>query len=162
MKTVACMGILLALPLTSCGDDPADFAGDFSVNITNRDNGCNFANWTEGETASNIALTVTQDGNDVTATVEGLVGGYLNLVLGSNVFEGQGDGNHLDLTLYGTRSATEGNCTYTVNANLDAVLSGDLLEGQLHYRAATNGNPDCAALEGCLTYQDLNGARPPQ
>jgi hypothetical protein len=26
----------------------------------------------------------------------------------------------------------------------------------------TNGNSDCAAVSGCLTYQEFNGSRPPQ
>lgn len=151
----------IAVAQAGCDDDPADFAGTYTVNVTNRDNGCSFDNWTEGETASNINMTLTQEGSEVTATVDGLVGAYLNLVFGDNQYVGSADGNSLELTLFGTRSATAGNCTYTVNGILDGDLDGDVMQGQLRYEAATNDNPDCALLEGCASIQDFNGTRPP-
>ncbi|MBT8496164.1 MAG: hypothetical protein KJO07_24175 [Deltaproteobacteria bacterium] len=153
--------IIALCALVGCDDDPADFEGNFTIAVTSRDNGCNFDNWMEGDTASNIQMTITQEGAEVTATIEGLVGAYLNLVLGDNEFNGDADGNDVVLTLFGTNSATEGNCTYTVNGVVDGELNGDVLEGQLRYEAATNGNPDCAALEGCASVQDFNGTRPP-
>lgn len=41
------------------GCEPANVAGNYSVNVTNRENGCGFQNWTVGDTASNIAFTIT-------------------------------------------------------------------------------------------------------
>ena len=144
-----------------CGGDPVDATGSYSIAVTNRANGCEFDNWNEGDTASNIPVTVAQDGDEVTATVEGLTGGFLSLALGSNVFAGTVEGNDLSLTLFGTTSTNEGNCTYTINAVLDGTLEGDVLQGEIRYESATNGNPDCAAIEGCASVQDFNGTRPP-
>ena len=79
--------LLLSTCIVACGSDPADFEGDYSINITNRENGCEFDDWQEGNTASNIGVVVTQDGDQVTATVEGVTGAFLGLVLGDNVFE---------------------------------------------------------------------------
>jgi len=39
------------------------------------------------------------------------------------------------------------------------VLSGDTLDGQIDYTSATNGNPDCAGIESCDSFQELTGTR---
>lgn len=158
MRTLVC---LLAVALCACGS-PADVAGNYTVNLTNKDNGCNFANWTVGQMTSGIAITVTQSGGDVTATVGGLGGAYLTAVLGSASFTGTADGNNIDLKLFGTRSATMGNCAYTVNAHLTGGIAGDLLEGTIEYAPATNGSPDCGVLASCVNAQAFNGTRPPK
>ena len=41
-------------------------------------------------------------------------------------------------------------------------MDGDVLVGEIRYTLATNDNPDCAAYEGCVTHQALNGTRPPR
>lgn len=129
--------------------------------VTNRDNGCNFANWTEGDQATGIGVQIAQDGSDVNATITGATGAYLSLVLGSNVFTGDVDGDDLTLTLFGTRSATSGNCTFTYNAELSGDVNGDTMTGRIDYTAKGNGNPDCAPIDGCVTFQEFNGTRPP-
>lgn len=151
------VAILAAL---GCGED-ANVAGSYTIAVTNRTNGCELENWMEGETSSNIPVTITQSGENVTATVDGLVGAYFNAIFGSAAFVGTVSGDDLDLQIIGTRSATEGNCTYTFNAVLSGSVSGDTLTGRIDYQAATNDQPDCAALEGCTSYQDFNGTRPP-
>jgi hypothetical protein len=151
------------LAFSGCGEsDPADVAGEYTIAVTSRENGCNFANWMEGNTSSNIPVTITQEGSDATATVNGLTGGFLDLILGSRIYTGGVGSDNMLLTLFGTTTANEGNCTYTVNSIMDANISGDVLTGEIRYEAATNGNPDCAALEGCVSRQDFNGTRPPQ
>jgi hypothetical protein len=145
-----------------CGDeDPADVAGSYTVSVTSRTNGCEFDNWTEGESATAIPVTISQDGDMATATLEGLAGAWLNLVLGSNEFTGKVSGNDMELTLFGTTTGANGNCTWTVNSTFDVTLDGDAIEGEIRYEKATNGNPDCAPFEGCISYQDVNGTRPP-
>ncbi len=146
----------------ACGSDPVDAAGDYTISVTNRENGCEFDNWEVGNSASNIGLVITQDGDAVNGTITGATGTFLTLVLGSNVFQGSVDGNDVDMTIFGTRSTTEGNCTWSINASVDGSLDGDVLTGNLNYAAATNGNPDCASLEGCVSRQEFNGTRPPQ
>lgn len=150
--------------VAACGsDDPADVAGNYTVAVTNRDNGCNFPNYTVGDTSSGIPVMITQEGEDVTATVMGLTGAGLNLGLGSNMFTGKVDDENLNLDLFGTRPQMQNTCTYTFNAKILANVEGDTLEGRVEYRAATTtpSNPDCASIQGCLTFQEFNGTRPP-
>jgi hypothetical protein len=83
------------------------------------------------------------------------------VVLGSHTFTGGVNGSLVQMTLYGTNSATQGNCTYTVNATLNATSMGDFLSGTIDYTNQGNGNPDCASITGCKSTQSFNGTRPP-
>jgi hypothetical protein len=150
--------LVLAVGLVGCGSDPADVAGNYTVAVTNRDNGCNFSNWTVGESAPGIPVVITQDGETATAEVTGPTGVVMQFWLGSNVYQGSVDGDELDLTLHGTRSMTTGDCAFFYNSEILATSDGDLLTGRINYRPQGNGSPDCTE---CLTYQDFNGTRPP-
>jgi hypothetical protein len=149
----------MLLCLGACANDDADAAGDYAITVTNRDNGCSFDNWTVGADAAG-SVTLTQSRNDVTASVTGLGALVLDVSIGGRVFAGKINGGTLTLTLFGSRSYTMGNCTYTYNGEIHATIDGDTLEGQLDYRAATNGNPDCAGITGCLSFQEFTGTRP--
>jgi hypothetical protein len=152
----------LASLLAGCGGGtPADVAGSYTIAVTNGVNGCNLAAWVVGNSATNIGVTIAQDGGDATATIEGLTGAYVMVVLGSRVFTGEVRGAHLDLELIGTNPQTSGNCTYTYNAILDGSIAGDVIEGTITYTAATNDQSDCATIEACESVQDFNGTRPP-
>jgi len=157
MKRLACLVIL-----AGCGSDPADVTGHYTVNVTDEANGCNLSNFTQGQSSTNIPVDVTQDGGDVTLTLTGAVGDYVNLVLGSNVFSGTVDGSHVAATLFGTRSQTMNGCAFTYNAELDGDLAGDTMTGSISYTPKTNGSPDCASIEGCTSTQNFNGTRPPK
>jgi len=152
----------LVFLIAACSSTPANVGGNYTVAVTNRDNGCNLMNWTVGNSATNIGVTVTQNGTQAVASVNGLVGGYLDVVLGAHDFTGTVDGDHLSLTLFGTRTSNSGNCTWTYNADLEAELNGDILTGTIDYRPKTNGNPDCTEMQNtCSSRQDFNGTRPP-
>lgn len=153
--------LLALVVVAACSSSPANVAGDYSVALTNRANGCNFQNWTVDATTQGVSVTITQQDADATATVNGVAGGYLDVVLGGHAFAGTVDGDDVDLTLFGTRSGTMGNCTYTFNAIMHGTLAGDALSGTIDYAAKTNGNPDCAPIEGCATVQEFAGVRPP-
>ncbi len=157
------MGSLVCLAVwAGCGgDDPVDVEGTYSVGITNRDNGCQFANWTVGATSSGISVVVTQNGGAAVAEVQGGAAFVLNVALGGSTFSGDVDGNHVDMTIEGTRPNTTGNCTYTYDARMTANLVGDALMGTIAYTAAHNGHTDCAAIE-CVSNQDFSGSRPPR
>ncbi|MGE0549781.1 MAG: hypothetical protein AB7O24_20955 [Kofleriaceae bacterium] len=149
--------------LVGCGSsEPANVEGMYTIAVTNRDNGCNFADWTVGESTPGIGVVINQEGADVSATLQGGVGLFLNFALGSDTYSGTIDGNDLDLVLYGNRNATMGNCTYSYNSEIHATADGDTLEGRVDYVAVGNGNPDCASIDSCVTFQDFNGTRPPQ
>jgi hypothetical protein len=160
---VAMRGLpLLVLAVAACSSSPANVAGSYSVAVTNKDNGCNLQNWTVGNSAQGIAVSITQNGTQAAATVQGATGAYLDVVLGLHEFDGSVDGDHLSLTLHGTRSASSGNCTWTFDADLEADLTGDILQGTIDYKPVTNKNTDCTTtLETCASTQALNGTRPP-
>ena len=160
MQRFACSILVVA---AACGgDSDTNVEGEYTIALTNRDNGCELMNWVVGNQATNIPVVVVQAESEVTATVNGVAGGVLDLALGSRVYTGAVDGNDLLLELFGTRGQQRGNCSFTFNSNIDASISGDTLTGRIEYRAATNANPDCAALEGCVSFQEFNGTRPPQ
>jgi hypothetical protein len=144
-----------------CGTDPVDAEGTYSVGITNRENGCNFANWTVGAMTSGVQVVVTQTGTSANADVQGGAGFVLDVALGSSVFSGRVDGAKLDLIIEGIRPNTSGNCTYTYDARLFATLTGDALAGRIEYSAAHNNHSDCSAVE-CTSRQDFSGSRPPR
>jgi hypothetical protein len=156
MKTLA-----LALAVAACGTSDVNVAGDYAISLINRANGCNFGNWTVGAT-SMATVTLTQSGADVTASVTGLGAVVLDLVLGSSDYTGRVTGDALLVSLFGTRSTTMGNCTYTFTSRIVATSTGDILTGTIDYQPATNGNPDCAAISACRSVQEFNGTRPPR
>jgi hypothetical protein len=154
--------LILLVAFAACGGDPVDAEGTYTLSVTNRDNGCNFDMWTVGNSATNIKVAINQEGEDANADVMDGTRAVLDFLLGGHVFNGKIDGDELDLVLLGTRSTTMGNCTLTVDAQLLATLSGDVLTGRFNYSYHGNGNSDCAPYDGCITYQDMNGTRPPQ
>jgi hypothetical protein len=133
----------------------------YTVAVTNRDNGCNFPNWTIGNSASNIGVAVNQEGEDVNADVMGLTGAYLDVVLGGHVFQGTVDGNDLEMKITGTQKFTTGTCVdHTIDAVLRTSLDGDVLTGRIDYTIVGAGST-CEPYDGCVSYQDMNGTRPP-
>lgn len=154
--------ILLVGLACGCGSDPVNAEGQYTINVTNKDNGCNFQNWTVGDSATNIGVAINQQGTSANADVMGATRVYLDLILGSHIFNGTVDGSDLDLKIAGTRSTTQGNCTLTIDSELLATLNRDTLTGRINYHYHGNGNTDCAPYDGCTSYQDMNGTRPPQ
>lgn len=148
--------------LAACGNDPVNAEGTYTISVTNRENGCNFMNWMVGNSATNISCVINQEGDRANADVGGIPGAYLDAILGSHVFNGTIDGSDLDMKIVGTQSATMGNCTLTVDARLLSALNGDVLTGRINYSYHGNGNSDCAPYDGCISFQEMNGTRPPQ
>ncbi len=157
--------VSVALLGVGCGPEepppPADVAGNYSVNTTNRENECALENWEVGGTATGIRVAVTQDEADAQLVVQDLVGAYLTLVVGGNIFVGEVEGDHVSADLIGSRAYSQGSCTYTLRVELDADLTVDTLNGTLFYRPITNMHPDCGILDTCANEQAFNGTRPP-
>jgi hypothetical protein len=147
--------------IAACGGDPVDAEGTYAVGLTNRENGCNFDNWTVGQQTSGIEVVITQNGESAIAEVKGGAGLYLSFAFGSNTFSGSVDGSDLDLFLAGTRAQTSGNCTYTYDGRIVATLTGNALNGTLTYSSNGNNNSDCAAIV-CDSVQEFSGSRPPK
>jgi len=149
------------LLLLGCGDSAVNMAGNYSIALTSGDNGCNFQGWTVGAMTSGIPLSVTQSGQSVSAVVGGAAGLYVNGALGSNTFTGTASGTTLVASIHGTRSYTQGACTYTITAIATGSLAGDYLSGNIDYTTNTNASPQCGSIQGCHSRQQFNGTRPP-
>lgn len=151
--------------IAACGstDVPtADVSGKYTLSITKKSNGCAFGNWTVGETAQGVVMSVSQNANTVTGTVEGVGAVALDLVLGTHVFTGTVLGSTADMQANGSRAASQGTCAYTVNAHASLTLTGNAVNGSIVYTPKTNGSADCGVLNACSSTQDLAGSRPPK
>jgi hypothetical protein len=152
----------LALATSACGQDPVDAAGDYTLSITNRENGCGFDNWTEGESSTGTMISIVQDGAEVSVNVSGFAAVVLGVLQGSSTFQGEVDGDAIDGAIFGSNQLNRDGCPHVVNSTFDAVLDGDVLTGEIRYTVNGNGGPECEALEGCVSRQEFNGTRPPQ
>lgn len=146
---------------SACGST-ADVGGDYTLALTNHENPCMFSNWMEGDTTTNVPLTITQSDESVTASVGGLAGTALDIILASHVYTGTIDGEQLDLHIAGTRAASMNGCAYTLNSDVTAIVDGDNISGTISYRPLTNSSPDCGYLATCVNVQAFNGTRPPR
>jgi hypothetical protein len=163
MPSVARLSLLLCASsalLASCASTPANVAGSWSVNVTNGANGCMLDNWTAGETASGIPLTITQSGSAVTAEVGGTVGALADLLFGTRRFTGSVAGDRIDVRLVG-RAGSMGGCAFTPVIDLTATVRGDTMMGNLIWSYDTNASPDCGMRATCESIQAMNGSRPP-
>lgn len=160
VRLVPAVLVSLLLGIAS-GCAPADVAGNYSLAVTNGDNGCEVDGWTVGESSANVPAVITQDEGDVQVEVQGVSGTFLNLVVGSNRFAGDVAGDRVSAELIGDNSGREGECRFTWTIELDATVAGDVIEGELNWRPVTNGHPDCGMLEMCRNQQVFNGTRPP-
>jgi hypothetical protein len=154
---------LLALSLTALGligCAPADVAGTYTVALSNGPNDCAFDGWDASGEATGVGVTVTQDEENVSLDVTGLIESlFLNGILGSDTFTGTVSGNHVSATILGTVNRTDSGCSagYRLIANLEADLRGDVLEGDIEYAPQTY---ECFE-EGCGNMQLFSGVRPP-
>jgi hypothetical protein len=134
MKKVLLVASVLASVLLACGGSdgdgvvgpPADVSGKYSISVKNTDNGCNYANWKIGETASNIEFEVTQTGGTAKGQVKGVANFYFAL-LGIGALEGNVNGSSASLSAVGTNAVKQGQCSYFVRATADFTLVGNAI-----------------------------------
>ncbi len=156
-KTVISFG-LSSLVFLGCA--PADVSGDYVVTVTSGSNACGLDGWTESDSAE-VRMEIVQADADANATVTGLGGTVLNLWLGDNRFAGDVAGSSVQMTLIGTRSHSNGDCDFTINAELDATVDEQIIEGMIRYRPVTDGATSCGTLADCENTQTFVGTRPP-
>ncbi len=155
----------LALALLGCSSDgsftaTANLNGNYTVSVTDADNGCSIDSWQVGKSASDIPFMIEQDGMSVNGTLQGAAAIALALSIGTNKFQGTGTGTTFQMTAYGTIPRTQNNCTFTLNSTIDGKISDDAISGTISYAPAASDNPDCASLQ-CTSTQNFNGTRPP-
>jgi hypothetical protein len=166
MKPLFPLFVLLIAVCAACSGSstsgpPADLSGKYSVSVTNTDNSCNYANWTIGQTAQNVAFDVTQTDANASGTVQGLAGGYFTL-LGIGALQGTVTGSDVVMSATGTTSIKKGTCAYFVKATASFSLTGNTINGTMTYSNETNKSADCGALETCTSQQSIAGSRPPK
>lgn len=130
--------------------------GDYTLTLTNADNGCRFPQWHSGD-SSMTPFTLSATGAMLVGEPHGPMATVLDQWLGAHTFIGAAHGAALALTLTGTKPAMQRDCTYTFDATLDATIAGAMLSGTLTYRPRTTG--DCGDLTDCTTTQELHGVR---
>src|SRR5438876_11452398 len=89
---------LLGVGLGGCSSDDgftADVGGTYTVAITNEDSTCPFDNWVVGKETTGIGLTITQNGQNIHGTLDGITGAFFALAFGSANFDGTIKGNSL-------------------------------------------------------------------
>ncbi len=151
-------GKLLAIgALAACSGTPTNFAGSYTVAVTNQANTCGFANWQDGNTTSAIPVTFTQDGSTAQLNIQGLVGAYVALITGSSSIQGTVSGDTFTGEYLGTKAVTQNACSYTVNMKVVATLANNVLSGTLSYTPITNGDPSCGTLNACSNSQTVSG-----
>jgi hypothetical protein len=135
---------------------PAQVAGDYSLTVTDNQNGCNVQDFATGSTQSGFTLTITQSGSSLSATGTGSAGLMLAFATGDTL-NGWIDGQEASLS--STVSHTQGGCAYSTTATLNLTFSGNQLQGNVLYTDSGNGSPDCGAMQQCTSTQKVAGSR---
>jgi len=139
--------------------DNVDVVGDYSLTVTNRENGCMFENWQEDQT-NVLEVAILQETNNVTATVGGTIGLLVEAIAGSKVFTGTVDEDTLELGLVGTQVHDSKDCMLTIDYAIRATLDGDLLSGELRSHARPlEMTAACEVRVGCTSLQIFYGQR---
>src|SRR5258706_1024456 len=89
-----------ALLCPACGSKDtftADAGGNYTVALTNGQNGCSFESWEVGKSTSGVGFDITQDGKTLSGTLDSVSALVLGLVIGSADFKGSIDGSDFSL-----------------------------------------------------------------
>jgi hypothetical protein len=148
-------------PPAEGGGPPADFEGKYIISVTNTDNGCRYANWTDGETSQNVDFEITQSESQASGNIRGLANVYF-AVMGIGTLSGPVTGNIASISATGTNSIRQGRCAYVVRATAELTLTGDRISGTVTYSNETNKHADCGILETCTSQQTVAGNRRPK
>lgn len=157
-------GTAVACSSQSFDTTPTNFAGTYTVNLTNGANGCQFPNFTEGAQTSNINIVLSQTNATLVGSVQGLAGAYLNLVAGTSTFTGNIVATTFSLSAAGKHYDDKpGPCSYNVVAIIDGKQSAkDAIEGTITYKYIDLVGSACPPkTTTCTTVQNFNGTRPP-
>lgn len=166
LQSVFSLGLVSAL-VVACGDDdassapPADISGNYSISVTDADNGCQLGNWVAGQSAQNIQFVVTQNGAALTGEVKGVAAIYFALA-GIGPLQGSASGTHGNVTAVGTTSIKDGTCAFFYRVTADFTLTGNAINGTMTYSHSTNHDPSCGYHETCTSTQNVSGSRPPK
>ncbi len=159
MRSTILLALVAAVVGCSGSNDsgpPADVAGNYTLTVTDGQNGCNVENFTTNSTQSGIAVAITQSGSSVSATATSYSGLMLAFAAG-NTLNGTIDGEQAVLTASADRA--QGGCAYTTSVTATFRFVDSQVQGSVLYQNAGNGSSDCGALQQCTSTQTFTGSR---
>lgn len=156
MRTFPLAVLLAAVACSSSSGPPANVAGTWTLSVTDGDNGCGIPNFTTGATSTGVTVQITQNGSNVSASVQGYSGLVLAFATG-NTLSGTISGNQATLTATGNH--TQGNCAYTTSANASMTFDGNQVQGSISYSDHGNGSSDCGVAQQCTSSQTFTGSK---
>jgi hypothetical protein len=151
---------VLCLGAVACGNGvPTNFAGTYAFTASENADVCALgASWSPGS-SNTFTGTFTQDGTAAQITITGATALFLNLAVGTATFQGSVSGNTFTSELIGTKSVTDGACTYTSNIAVSASLTNNVISGTISLTPVTNNDPSCGAKNSCTNTETLSGNR---
>jgi hypothetical protein len=159
MRTIAIPLLLVAAAACSGSNDngpPADVAGTYTLTITDGQNGCNIQNFTTNASQTGIKVTFTQNGSDLSATVQGSSGLVLAFATGNTM---SGWINGREASLSSTANHTIGNCAFSTTATANMTFVDNQVQGTVVYTDSGNGSSDCGPMQNCSSTQTFTGSR---
>ena len=138
---------------------PTNFAGNYSVNVTPTNDGCQFG-WKPD--ANTVDFTIVQQPNkaDMVGTIGGWVGGVLSLA-GINSLSGSASASSFVLTTT-SKDLVDKQCTYQILAKAEgSMTTKDFITGTLKYTYVKATGVCPGRTVGCESTQSFNGSRPP-
>jgi hypothetical protein len=160
--TISSLAMVAALAAVACSGSsdtpPAQVAGNYTLTVTDDQNGCNVENFTTNASQTGITVTITQSGSSVSATVTSSSGLVLAFSAGDTL-SGTIEGSFASLTTSASRQ--QGNCAYSATATANMQFDGDQVHGHFLYTDSGNGSPDCGVMQQCTSTQNFTGSRGP-
>ena len=135
----------------ACGSSaPTNFAGTYTLTTTENANDCSLPNWTQGSSTT-FTATFTQDGTNAQITVQGAAALFLDVYVGTPTFQGTVSGDTFTTEYIGTKTGTQGTCSFTVNIGISASLnSNNVISGTITLTPVTNHDAACGAMNTCV------------
>jgi hypothetical protein len=140
---------------------PIDPTGTWELQLTYEENGC-FNDWpAEGTVLSSVELVITRDElGRVLGRIEGVLGAYVALVLGTRDLLGEVASGHLRLRLDGRYSSELVGCAFVYGMDFDGIVDGDAIEGTVTFGRRLPDTPLCDPAR-CRSRLSFRGRRRP-
>ena len=157
--------LVLLVPVLGCGGDAAaeNIAGTYAVTATNGSNTCGFQPWVAGDSSTGLVQIFETTRGGAMFAVQGPTGVLVNFItlnLGNSgmAFPSSVSGSTLVGSTHGELKQTLGACTYTIDATVNATVTGTSITGAITYTPVPQG-AGCDALNGCSQAQSFTGVR---
>jgi hypothetical protein len=158
MRTIL-LTTLVAMVAACSGNDsdgpPAQVAGNYTLTITDQQNGCNVENFTTNASQSGTVIAIAQDGSSLSMTAMSTQGLVLAFAAGDTL-AGTIDGSQASLS--SSSGLSQGGCQYSTTATTNAHFSDSQVTGTILYTQMGNGSSDCV-VQQCTSTQTFTGSR---